>query len=669
MSETRTAPAPATGDGLDLAPCERAVAHGLDYLASQQEADGAWRGDYGGPMFLLPMYVAACHIGGRPIEARRRHGMIAYLGANQRADGSFGLHVEGSGCLFTTVLCYVAFRLLGLAPDDERAARARAFIHAHGTALACASWGKFTLALLNLYEYDGLQPVLPELWLLPASLPFHPSRFWCHCRQVYLPMAHLYGMRARMPADDLTHAIRRELYDRPYDSIRFVEHRNTIAPSDVYAPASSALKAVNFVTGLYERVHPRALRERSLARLLDHIEFEDRATQFIRIGPVNAVLNTLVHFFRSPNSDATARSFAALEGYLWDGHDGTKMNGYNSTALWDTAFAAQAMLATPVGAAPRETLQRAHAFIFNNQVLQDLPDYQRYYRHPCRGGWPFSDRAHGWPITDCTAEGLTAALMLEDAGLPALPQERILDAVKLLLTWQNRDGGWATYERQRGGRWLELLNPAHVFGDIMVDHSYTECTAASLHSLALCQRYFAARPDRANDDLVQRRVGAAIHRGERFLRNSQRADGSWEGSWGVCFTYGTWFGVRGLHAAGAKNSDPALRRACEFLYRHQNADGGWGESGDSCRERRYLTSASHAVNTAWALLTLIIAGEARDPRCARAANFLVATQLENGDWPRQSLSGVFNKTALINYENYRRIFPIWALARFAAAAA
>ena len=161
MSETSTVPALATGDGLDLALCERAVVRGLDYLASQQEADGAWRGDYGGPMFLLPMYVAARHIGGRPIEARRRDGMIAYLGANQRVDGSFGLHVEGSGCLFTTVLCYVAFRLLGLAPDDERAVRARAFIQAHGTALACASWGKFTLALLNLYEYDGLQPVLP----------------------------------------------------------------------------------------------------------------------------------------------------------------------------------------------------------------------------------------------------------------------------------------------------------------------------------------------------------------------------------------------------------------------------------------------------------------------------------------------------------------------------
>jgi lanosterol synthase len=319
--------------------------------------------------------------------------------------------------------------------------------------------------------------------------------------------------------------------------------------------------------------------------------------------------------------------------------------------------------------AHRETLQRAHGFLVNNQVLEDLPDYRRYYRHPCRGGWPFSDRAHGWPITDCTAEGLTAAMMLQDAGLPALPEDRILDAVKLLLGWQNRDGGWATYERQRGGRWLELFNPAHVFGDIMVDHSYPECTAASLHGLALWRRRFAARSEREVNDLFGRKVGAAIRHGERFLRGGQRKDGSWEGSWGVCFTYGTWFGVRGLHAAGAESGDPALRRACEFLYHHQNADGGWGESGASCRERRYITSASHAVNTAWALLTLVTAGGAEDPRCERAARFLVTTQLDNGDWPRQSLSGVFNKTALINYENYRRTFPIWALARFAAAGA
>jgi squalene/oxidosqualene cyclase-like protein len=646
--------------------CTRAIARGVTFLCSLQDADGAWRGDYGGPMFLLPMYLAARHIGRRPVEPRRRARMIDYLSATQSGDGSFGLHAEASGCLFSTVLCYVAFRLLGLSADDERVLRARRFILGHGTALACPSWGKFFLALLNLYDYDGLQPILPELWLLPSILPLHPSRFWCHARQVYLPMAQLYGMKAQMPADQLTHALRAEIYDRPYQGIRFAEHRDTVAPGDVYTPTSWALKVANPVLGLYQRVHLPALRKRALAQLFEHIEFEDRATHFIRIGPVNAVLNTLVHLFRSPDSEATLRSFATLEGYLWDGRDGTKMNGYNSTALWDTAFATQALLAASAAVAPPEALRRAHAFIFDNQVLEDLPDHQRYHRHPSRGGWPFSDRAHGWPISDCTAEGLAAALLLADAGLPALPEDRIADAVRLILSWQNRDGGWATYERQRGGRYLELLNPAHVFGDIMVDHSYPECTAACLCGLALSRLRFAGHPDRELGELFGRKAATAIRRGERFLRRSQRADGSWEGSWGVCFTYGTWFGVRGLRAAGVAVGDRALVRACEFLYARQNADGGWGESGRSCAERRYVGSASHVVNTAWALLALVSAGQARDPRCARAAQFLLATQLDSGDWPRQSLSGVFNKTTLINYENYRRYFPVWALAQFTA---
>jgi lanosterol synthase len=200
-----------------------------------------------------------------------------------------------------------------------------------------------------------------------------------------------------------------------------------------------------------------------------------------------------------------------------------------------------------------------------------------------------------------------------------------------------------------------------VFGDIMVDYSYPECTASCLHALAVSR----PRLGDGHADL-KKRMGAAIKRGERFLRKSQRNDGSWEGSWGVCFTYGTWFGVRGLRAAGASADDPAIKRACAFLLEHQNADGGWGEKGDSCRERRYLPMASHVVNTAWALLTLVDAGQAHDARARRAARFLLETQLANGDWPRQTLVGVFNKTTLINYENYRRYFPIWALGRMAA---
>jgi squalene cyclase len=33
---------------------------------------------------------------------------------------------------------------------------------------------------------------------------------------------------------------------------------------------------------------------------------------------------------------------------------------------------------------------------------------------------------------------------------------------------QNRDGGFASYELVRGPNWLELLNPAEVFGEFVL---------------------------------------------------------------------------------------------------------------------------------------------------------------------------------------------------------
>ena len=42
--------------------------------------------------------------------------------------------------------------------------------------------------------------------------------------------------------------------------------------------------------------------------------------------------------------------------------------------------------------------------------------------------------------------------------------QRIYDAVDIMLSLQNPDGGFASYEVIRGPQWLELLNPAEVFG-------------------------------------------------------------------------------------------------------------------------------------------------------------------------------------------------------------
>jgi cycloartenol synthase len=95
-------------------------------------------------------------------------------------------------------------------------------------------------------------------------------------------------------------------------------------------------------------------------------------------------------------------------------------------------------------------------------VVQEAdPPLSRYYRHISKGAWPFSSRDHGWPISDCTSEGFKAALglaALQQPGLvgQSISRERLEEAVRVILSYQNSDGGMATYENTRSFHWLEV---------------------------------------------------------------------------------------------------------------------------------------------------------------------------------------------------------------------
>ncbi|KAF8057901.1 GgCAS1 [Scenedesmus sp. PABB004] len=646
----------------------------LAFYECLQADDGHFPGDYGGPMFLMPGLVIAlytCGVLGDVLRPEAQAEMVRYLYNHQNPDGGFGLHIEGTSTMFGTALSYVTLRLLGEDAERAEVVAARKWIHARGGATHITSWGKFWLSVLGVYSWDGQNPLSPEMWLLPYSAAtgvgwLHPGRFWCHCRMVYLPMSYVYGVRGTCKETPLTAAIRGELYPVPYGSIDWNAARSQIAKEDLYYPHPLVQDVLWWALYKAEAVLLGSrLRRWALKEVMAHVHYEDANTRYIDIGPVNKVINMLACWLEDPNSDAFKRHLPRVYDYLWVAEDGMKMQGYNGSQLWDTSFAAQAMLDCGLPDVAGAALAKAHAYIEASQVVTEAEaPLGKFYRHISKGAWPFSTRDHGWPISDCTSEGFKAALGLAALGRPgvvgpAISVERLGEAVRVILSYQNSDGGMATYENTRSFHWLEVLNPAETFGDIIVDYSYVECTSACVTALTAFQRLHPGTS-------WAPKIAAALDRAEAFVRRVQRPDGSWYGSWGVCFTYGTWFGVTALAARGhSAGSDPAVRRACEFLVSKQRLDGGWGESYLSCQDKVYsqLEGDSHVVNTAWAMMALLAGGyHAADAKpLHRAAAYLMRAQCDSGDWPQQHISGVFNRNCMITYANYRNIFPIWAL--------
>ncbi|XP_047573751.1 lanosterol synthase isoform X2 [Lutra lutra] len=515
---------------LPKADTARAAAlNGIAFYVGLQAEDGHWAGDYGGPLFLLPGLLITCYVAQIPLPAGCREEMVRYLRSVQLPDGGWGLHVEGKSTVFGTALNYVSLRILGVGPDDPDLVRARNLLHKKGGALLIPSWGKFWLAVLNVYSWEGLNTLFPEMWLFPNWVPAHPSTLWCHCRQVYLPMSYCYAVRLSAKEDPLIRSLRQELYVEDYAGIDWPAHRSSVAPEELYTPHSWLLRVVYALLNLYERYHSTSVRQRAIQKLYEHIVADDRFSKCLSIGPISKTINMLVRWYvDGPASSIFQEHISRIPDYLWLGLDGMKMQGTNGSQVWDTSFAIQALLEAGAQHRPEfsSPLQQAHEFLRLSQVPDSPPDYQKYYRQMSKGGFPFSTLDCGWTVADCTAEALKSVLLLQEKCpfvTKHVTRERLCDAVAVLLNMRNSDGGFATYETKRGGHLLELLNPSEVFGDIMIDYTYVECTSAVMQALKLFHERF---PDHRAEE-VRHPCVEALERGVSCLLRKQLPSGDW----------------------------------------------------------------------------------------------------------------------------------------------
>jgi len=636
---------------------EQSIRKIYGWMIDNQTEEGTWPVPYDGPFFLLPLYIFALRTTNQPISLETKTKMSNYILRHQLPDGSFGLHQESkTGTVFTTVINYVALRFLDLEVTRPELEKSLKWIHKNGGPLHAGSWCKFILSFLNLYSYKGVAPVLPELYLLPAWFPFHPRKISGYVRIIYLPMSYFYREQLAIAPDDLILQLRKELYQQPYDKINFAKYRGTFSETDNIFPETKIFKASMWTIRKIDPLIPKFIKKKALSLVYKHIQYEDKNSSFIRQAPVNAVYNTLVYHFRG-EQDKVDKSWEKLPLYLWENEHEILMQGFTNTYTWDCGFYLNAIGKDGTDPRLRPMALKTRKFLIDNQVTKELKDPFKYHRLNRAGGWTFSFKENGWVVSDCTAEAIKGLLETEIVGGELISDERIQMGIDFIMQLQGDDGGWTSVDKAIGNPKLEWFNASNVFVDIMVDHSYAECTAS------IIQAFMQIKQDRPH--LYTQKMDSAIVQAYEYLLKTQRSDGSWEAVWGLCFTYGICFVVEGLVMYGMDENNEVIQKACAFLWSKQRDDGGWGEAQETALAREYIQAEKSIVDqTAWSILALLNGGYAQDPRLIKAINWLIDQQQENGDWPVQPITGLFYKTTMISYRNYRRYFSLLALKKY-----
>jgi squalene-hopene/tetraprenyl-beta-curcumene cyclase len=317
--------------------------------------------------------------------------------------------------------------------------------------------------------------------------------------------------------------------------------------------------------------------------------------------------------------------------------------------VWDTAIAALAIQeATDEGQA-LEAL-RGLDWLAARQLSDEPGDWRDYRPDLPGGGWPFQYANHYYPDLDDT--GMVGWAMHR---IDATKYHAALDrAAEWIAGMQSKNGGFAAFDADNTCYYLNAIP----FADhgALLDPPTADVTGRCVILLHLVDPVRYAEP---------------LRRAIDYLKQEQEANGSWFGRWGTNYIYGTWSVLIALEIAGEDPKQAYIQRAVKWLKYIQNSDGGWGENNDGYIEAvRGQPFPSTPYSTAWALLSLLAAGEADSTSVRHGVEYLMEIQTQDGLWHHPSFTAPgFPRVFYLKYHGYAKFFPLWALARYRRLAA
>jgi squalene-hopene/tetraprenyl-beta-curcumene cyclase len=600
-----------------------ALTAAVDWLLDHQDTAGWWSDELETNVTMTAEHVLLLRFLGLSHDDIRDGAIRHMLGA-QREDGTWALYYDGPGDLSTTIEAYVALRVLGVDASQLPMRKALRMILEHGGLVNARVFTKIWLALFGVYPWDGVPSMPPELVRLPAWAPLNLYDFACWARGTIAPLLIV-----------ITH---RPVRDLGVDVSEVIVRGSERAMHRV--PGSGVFLWLDHALKMYDRLPLQPGRATSRARLVDWItERQEADGGWGGIQPPWVYSLIALHLEGMPVDHPVIRS--GLEGFrrfAIDDQDGWRLQACMSP-VWDTAWA---MLALRKAGISREhaALRRAVDWLLDEQITGG-GDWQVKVPLASCGGWAFEFDNDIYPDIDDTA---VVVLALLESGAPDKVAKPVADAVRWCRSMRSRNGGWAAFDKDNT-RALVYKLPFADFG-AMLDPPTEDVTAHVIEMLA------AVGCDAGDVDVPNALA---------YLRAAQRPWGSWYGRWGVNHIYGTWCVVSALVALHA--GEDMIHDAVAWVRRVQNPDGGWGESCHSYVDESFAgVGTSTPSQTAWAMLTLQLAGSGDDAACARGRTFLLERQ-HGGTWDEPEHTGTgFPGDFYINYHLYRHVFPTLALA-------
>ena len=619
-------------------PLNNAINKAKNKVLSLQDKQGFWVFELEADCSIPAEYIMMMHYLD-DIDEELQAKIANYLRSRQEPKGHYPLFTGGEGDISASIKTYYALKMAGDSEDEIHMIKNRAYILSQGGAAKANVFTRISLAMFEQLPWRGVPYIPVEIMLLPKWFPFHLDKVSYWSRTVMVPLFILCTFKATAKNPQKVNV--RELF--------------IIDPNEEkhYFPERTFLnKCFLFLDKLgrgTRRFYPKKMTQLAVDKAVTW--FTERQNGEDGLGGIFPAMvyayEALLLLDYPKDHERVIIARQAIDKLLVI----NEQDAYCQPCLspvWDTGLMVLA-LQEENKQTNRPILEQAYQWLLSKQ-LSDEPGDWRIARPDVKGGgWAFQYENPYYPDVDDTAVVAFAMAELDSDKY----EEAIHRAARWIVGMQSKNGGYGAFDVDNTYYYLDEIP----FADhgALLDPPTADVSARCAMLLAkLAQTHPEYQPT------LERSIG--------YIRSQQEQDGSWFGRWGTNYIYGTWSVLLGLEQTNIAKTDPLYTKAIHYLKNVQREDGGWGEDNKSyyCIEKysgQYHFSTS--IQTAWATLGLIAAGEAHSPEVKAGIDFIISQQLDNGVWNDKFFNAPgFPKVFYLKYHGYDKFFPLWALARY-----